>query len=55
MFEQYTEENQGKVADFCLDFIGYILTGKSDAFAFFRDIRQKQWKPAKDFVMRHIP
>ncbi|CAD5223117.1 unnamed protein product [Bursaphelenchus okinawaensis] len=58
LFENYQSQTSGKVSDFCLDFVGYILTGHApDAFAhsFFRDIRQKQWKPAKDFVMKHIP
>uniref|UniRef100_A0A1I7RXF6 Anaphase-promoting complex subunit 4 n=1 Tax=Bursaphelenchus xylophilus TaxID=6326 RepID=A0A1I7RXF6_BURXY len=58
LFENYQSQTGGRVSDFCLDFVGYILTGHApDSFAhsFFRDIKQKQWKPAKDFVLKHIP
>lgn len=46
------------MADFALDFIAYILTGNySEAFsqAFFNDIKLKDWKPAREFVVKHIP
>ncbi|KAI6216155.1 Anaphase-promoting complex subunit 4 [Aphelenchoides fujianensis] len=58
LYEKYREETKGQVADFALDFMAYILTGSSaEAFAraFFKDIKPKDWKPARDFVVKHIP
>jgi hypothetical protein len=58
VYSKYEEESKGLVADFALDFISYILTGNySEAFsqAFFNDIKLKDWKPAREFVVKHIP
>ena len=58
LFDKYEEESEGLLADFALDFIAYILTGNyNETFssAFFRDIKLKDWKPAREFVVKHIP
>ncbi|KAI6170815.1 hypothetical protein M3Y97_01114700 [Aphelenchoides bicaudatus] len=58
VYSKYEEESNGLMADFALDFISYIITGNySEAFsqAFFNDIKLKDWKPAREFVGKHIP